>query len=110
MQVLSEGQRLKHDQYGLGEVTASDTERTSIEFDDHGAKLFVTTLMQAELIGEPPPKRTKVRRRRKAKAKVPQANVVAAPPLQKPPVPRPTVKRRVTPVAQSRSGRRRSSR
>jgi hypothetical protein len=70
MQVLSEGQRLKHDRYGMGEVVASDADRTSIEFDDHGAKLFVTSLMKAELVGEAPPKRTKVRRRRKAKIAV----------------------------------------
>lgn len=70
MQVLSEGQRLNHGQYGMGEVIASDPERTSIEFDDHGTKLFVTGLMKAELVGEAPPKRTKVRRRRKAKVTV----------------------------------------
>ena len=52
MQVLREGQKIKHEQYGMGVVTASDTERTSIDFEDHGPKLFVTSLMTAELIGE----------------------------------------------------------
>ena len=67
VQVLSMGQQVKHQQYGLGVVTESDTERTSIEFDDHGRKLFVTSLMTAELIGEAPvnPVRPK-RRSRKA--------------------------------------------
>ena len=38
MQILAEGQYIRHSQYGLGVVTASDTERTTIEFDDHGEK------------------------------------------------------------------------
>jgi hypothetical protein len=70
VQVLSEGQRLRHDQYGLGVVTESDPERTSIEFDDHGPKLFVTSMMKAQLVGEAPPKKTKARRRRAPKVSV----------------------------------------
>jgi hypothetical protein len=54
MQVLSEGQRLNHPQYGLGVVRESDAERTTIDFDEYGEKKFVTSLMTAELIGEPP--------------------------------------------------------
>lgn len=67
MQALSSGQQIKHDQYGLGVVTESDAERTAIDFDDHGRKLFVTSIMTAELIGEAPatPPRAK-RRSRKA--------------------------------------------
>lgn len=66
MQVLSSGQQIKHAQYGLGVVTESDAERTAIDFDDHGRKLFVTSLMSAELIGEAPvnPSRTKRRSRK----------------------------------------------
>ena len=54
MQVMQEGQTIKHEVYGLGIVTASDQERTSVDFDDHGTKLFVTSIMTAELIGEAP--------------------------------------------------------
>lgn len=68
MQVLSEGQYIKHEQYGMGVVMASDPERTSIEFESHGRKLFVTTLMNAELVGETPAKPIKIRRRRKSPA------------------------------------------
>ncbi len=68
MRSLGEGQQLKHGQYGLGIVTQSDNERTTIDFDDHGKKLFVTSLMTAELIGEapavPPRRRRKVAARR----------------------------------------------
>jgi hypothetical protein len=71
VQVLSNGQQVKHQQYGLGIVTESDAERTAIDFDDHGRKLFVTSLMTAELIGDAPvnPSRTK-RRSRKSTRRV----------------------------------------
>ena len=65
MQVLGTGQQIKHAQYGLGVVAESDSERTLIEFDDHGRKLFVTSLMTAELIGEAPLNPTRPKRRRK---------------------------------------------
>jgi hypothetical protein len=66
VQILSTGQQIKHQQYGLGVVTESDAERTAIDFNDHGRKLFVTSLMTAELIGEAPanPVRTKRRARK----------------------------------------------
>ena len=66
MRSLGEGQQLKHDQYGLGVVTQSDNERTTIDFDDHGKKLFVTSLMTAELIGEAPAVPPRRRRRKVA--------------------------------------------
>ncbi len=79
MHVLPEGQYIKHQQYGMGIVTASDPERTSIEFESHGRKLFVTSLMNAELIGETPAKPIKIRRRRKAPAvKAASAKAAAA--------------------------------
>jgi hypothetical protein len=68
VQVLGEGQQLKHEVYGMGVVTQSDADRTTIEFKEHGTKKFVTSLMQAELIGEAPAHPKKVRRRRKASA------------------------------------------
>ena len=69
MQVLASGQQVKHSQYGLGVVTESDVERTAIDFDDHGRKLFVTGLMNAELIGDAPvnPVRSKRRSRKTTK-------------------------------------------
>ena len=57
MQVLRQAQYLKHAQYGLGVVVESNAERTTIEFDDHGTKKFVTSLMVVELLsGEAPNK------------------------------------------------------
>jgi hypothetical protein len=66
VQAMQEGQTIKHGVYGLGIVTASDGERTAVDFDDHGPKLFVTSIMTAELIGEAPATPPKTKRRRKA--------------------------------------------
>ena len=63
MQVLSNGQQIRHEQYGIGVVTDSDAERTSVDFDNHGRKLFVTSLMTAELIGDAPINPTRPKRR-----------------------------------------------
>ncbi len=66
MQVLSNGQQVRHQQYGIGVVTESDVERTAIEFDDHGRKLFVhcsISLSRQELIGEAPANPTRAKRR-----------------------------------------------
>ena len=68
MQVMQEGQTIKHEIYGLGIVTAADLERTAIDFDDHGPKLFVTSIFVAEMIGEAPATPPKTKRRRKASA------------------------------------------
>ena len=67
MQVLPEGQYIKHRQYGFGVVMESDAERTTIDFDEYGKK-FVTSLMTAELVGEGPTKPVRKRRKRTATA------------------------------------------
>jgi hypothetical protein len=73
MNALAQGKYVKHGQYGLGVVTQSDAERTSIDFNLHGPKKFVTKLMVVELSNEvPPPKLVASKRRKKA--------VVAPPP------------------------------
>ena len=69
MQILSEGQTIRHEQYGVGTVTESNTERTTIDFDDHGVKKFVTSIWVAELVGEPPADRPTRRRSRRKTAK-----------------------------------------
>ena len=55
MNVIPEGQYVKHYRYGLGVVTESDTQQTSIDFDLHGLRRFVTTLMVVELSNLTPP-------------------------------------------------------
>jgi hypothetical protein len=64
MKALQRGAYIKHFQYGLGVVTASDAERTSIDFELYGMKRFVTTILIVEFAeGTPPPRR---RSRKKA--------------------------------------------
>ncbi|MGD1210693.1 MAG: hypothetical protein ABR973_04970 [Candidatus Acidiferrales bacterium] len=69
MQILSEGQTIRHQQYGIGTVTESNVERTTIDFDDHGVKKFVTSIWVAELVGEPPADRPTRRRGRRKTTK-----------------------------------------
>jgi len=69
VQILAEGQTIRHEQYGVGIVTESNTERTTIDFDDHGVKKFVTSIWSAELIGEPPADRPTRRRGRRKSTK-----------------------------------------
>ena len=68
MKALEEGTYIKHFQYGLGVITESDSERTSIDFDLHGMKKFVTSIMVVEMAEGTPPKRSK-RRKKAAPAK-----------------------------------------
>lgn len=64
MKALTKGAYIKHFQYGLGVVTESNTEHTDIDFDLHGMKKFVTTIMVVELAeGAPPPRRRKARKK-----------------------------------------------
>ncbi|HZY59291.1 MAG TPA: hypothetical protein VFE56_05980 [Candidatus Binataceae bacterium] len=77
MKALAEGLYVKHFQYGCGVITESDNERTSIDFDLHGMKKFVTSLMVVELAEGTPPKRARAKRRKKAVAS-PAVAVAAA--------------------------------
>ena len=65
MKALQEGAYIKHFQYGLGVVTESDSERTLIEFDLHGPKKFVTSIMVVEAAEGTPPKRKRAKRAKK---------------------------------------------
>jgi hypothetical protein len=67
--ILSEGQSIRHEQYGMGTVTESNTDRTTIDFDDHGLKKFVTSIWSAELVGEAPAQPPARRRGRRKSAK-----------------------------------------
>ena len=57
MTALPKGQYVKHYRYGFGVVTESNDEGTSIEFEVHGPKNFVTKLMVVELSDYTPPER-----------------------------------------------------
>jgi hypothetical protein len=68
LKALDEGAYIKHFQYGLGVVTESDSDRTSIDFDLHGVKKFVTSMMVVEHAEGTPPKRKRAKRVKKVGA------------------------------------------
>ncbi len=78
MKALAEGQYIKHFQYGLGVVTESDNDRTSIDFDLHGPKKFVTSIMVVEHAEGTPPKRKRAKRVKKTAAAIVAAEPVTA--------------------------------
>ncbi|MFI5058839.1 MAG: hypothetical protein ACHQLQ_11695 [Candidatus Acidiferrales bacterium] len=65
MKALPKGQYIKHFQYGLGVITESNEQRTSIDFDIHGMKKFVTSLMAVDRAEGTPPKRSRRKRSKK---------------------------------------------
>jgi len=73
---LAEGLYIKHFQYGCGVVTESNVERTTIDFDTHGLKKFVTSMMVVEPAEGTPPKRPRAKRAKKVAA----APAIVAPP------------------------------
>jgi len=79
LKALAEGLYIKHFQYGLGVVTDSDSERTSIDFDVHGLKKFVTSMMVVEPAEGTPPRRSRAKRKKKATVVAAPAIVVATP-------------------------------
>lgn len=69
MQTLRQSQCVKHGRYGIGFVAESNSERTTIDFDEHGTKKFVTSMMVVELLaGEAPAKPAAKRRKKPAAA------------------------------------------
>ena len=59
---LLAGQYIKHFQYGCGVITEHNSDRTTIDFDAHGIKKFVTSMMVVEPAEGTPPKRRRAKR------------------------------------------------
>jgi hypothetical protein len=79
VKAYKESQYLKHALYGYGVVTESDMERTTIDFETHGKKKFVTSMVVVELVdGDPPKPARGTRRKKAAKAVVVEAVPAAA--------------------------------
>ena len=73
------GARVVEPTYGLGSVIAVEDAYTRVQFDEHGVKKFLTSMSKLEPSSEPAPAgvRSKVRKKRAAKAK-PAPQPVAA--------------------------------
>ena len=68
MQALRQSQCVKHGRYGIGFVAESNSERTTIDFDEHGTKKFVTSMMVVELLAGEAPAKPAAKRRKKPAA------------------------------------------
>jgi len=77
LKALEEGAYIKHFQYGLGVVTESNSDRTSIDFDLHGMKKFVTSIMVVDAAEGIPPKRRRAKKAKKVVAAVAVAALAA---------------------------------
>src|ERR1700732_1349848 len=77
MKALEKGAYIKHFQYGLGVVTESNSDRTSIDFDLHGMKKFVTSIMVVDAAEGTPPKRRRAKKAKKVVMAVPAAALAA---------------------------------
>jgi len=66
MKSMSVSSRVIHEKYGLGVITEVDPQYTTINFDDHGRKKFVTEIVSLKASDEPPPKRRRGGRKAKA--------------------------------------------
>jgi len=67
LKIFELGQYIKNSQYGCGVIVKCDAERTTIDFDSHGIKMFVTSLMVIEPAEGVPPKRRRAKRVKAAK-------------------------------------------
>jgi hypothetical protein len=77
LKALEAGAYVKHFQYGLGVVTHSNSDRTSIDFDLHGPKKFVTSLMVVDAAEGAPPKRRRAKKIKKLDVAAPIAVLAA---------------------------------
>ncbi len=51
--LFDEGQRVRHAVYGAGVTMASSSGHTSVQFDEHGVRTFVTSLLELEALSAP---------------------------------------------------------
>jgi hypothetical protein len=54
---LRDGQVVRHARFGLGTTVHSNERRTTVDFEDHGKKTFVTSMLEVEPANERPSRR-----------------------------------------------------
>jgi hypothetical protein len=67
---LKPGQYIRHSKYGCGTIVTRDSERTTVDFDTAGMKMFVTAIAAFEMAEGQPPVKKRSSARRRAKAAV----------------------------------------
>jgi hypothetical protein len=68
VRIYAKGDRVTQPQYGPGTVTAADAQHTVIDFDSHGLRTFLTSVVALETTTEPAPARAAGARRTKRSA------------------------------------------
>ncbi len=69
MVLYNVGDRVAQPQYGTGTVTAANEYHTTIEFDEHGPRTFVTSKVKLETSATPAPAKAVKKSRKKAAPK-----------------------------------------
>ena len=64
------GQYVRHAKYGCGTILTRDPDRTTVDFDTAGVKMFVTTMAAFEVAEGEQPKKKRSGSRRAAKVTV----------------------------------------
>ncbi len=70
---LKPGQYIRHAKYGCGTIVTRDEERTTVDFDTAGMKMFVTSLATFELAEGEAPKKKRTSAKHRTKATTPKA-------------------------------------
>lgn len=65
MRIYGKGARVAQPNYGPGTITDANAHHTVIDFDQHGLRTFVTSLVTLAPTSEPAPERAKSARRTK---------------------------------------------
>jgi RNA polymerase-interacting CarD/CdnL/TRCF family regulator len=66
MRIFAVGDRVTQPQYGAGTVTSANTHHTIIDFDEHGVRTFVTSMVSLEATSNPaPPRNARAKSRRR---------------------------------------------
>jgi hypothetical protein len=65
MRLFTNGNRVTQAQYGPGTIVSTDERYTVIEFDEHGQRKFVTTMVTLEATNAPAPAKAETKSRRR---------------------------------------------
>jgi hypothetical protein len=78
MRLFAKGDRVTQPQYGAGTITDVNEQHTVIDFDEHGSRTFVTSMVTLEASRTPAPPRGKSGGRAKGARKAPRKRAAAA--------------------------------
>jgi hypothetical protein len=69
MRLFANGRRVTQPSYGTGTIVSTDERYTVIDFDEHGRRTFVTTMVSLEPSSTPAPERAGAAGRRRASSR-----------------------------------------